>query len=145
MAKKIKAMIKLQIKGGAANPSPPVGPALGQQGVNIMEFCKAFNAQTQTPDKQGKPLPVEITVFEDRTFTFIIKTPPATYLIREAAKVDKGSSTPNTNKVGKVTRKQLEEIAKIKMVDLTASDLEAAIRCIAGSARSMGIEVEGME
>ena len=142
--KKVKAMIKLQIKGGAANPSPPVGPALGQQGVNIMEFCKAFNAQTQTPDKQGKPLPVVITVYEDRSFTFVTKTPPASYLIKEAAKVDKGSSTPNTNKVGKVTRKQLEEIAKIKMGDLTAASLDAAVRSIAGSARSMGIDVEGV-
>ena len=144
MAKKVKALVKLQVKGGAANPSPPVGPALGQQGVNIMEFCKAFNAQTQTPDKQGKPLPVVITVFEDRSFIFTIKTPPASYLIKEAAKVQKGSSVPNTNKVGKVTRKQLEEIAKIKMVDLTAADLNAAVRCLAGSARSMGIDVEGM-
>lgn len=142
--KKVKAFIKLQITGGAANPSPPVGPALGQQGVNIMEFCKAFNAQTQTPDKQGKPLPVVITVFEDRSFTFIIKTPPASYLIKEAAKVQKGSSTPNTNKVGKLTRKQLEEIAKIKMPDLTAADLDAAVRSIAGSARSMGIDSEGV-
>lgn len=144
MAKKIKAYIKLQIKGGAANPSPPVGPALGQQGVNIMEFCKQFNARTQTPEFQGKPLPVVITVFEDRSFTFIIKTPPASYLIREAAKVEKGSSNPKTTKVGKVTRKQLEEIAKIKMPDLTAADLEAAVRSIAGSARSMGIDVEGV-
>jgi large subunit ribosomal protein L11 len=142
--KKVKALIKLQITGGAANPSPPVGPALGQQGVNIMEFCKAFNAQTQTPDKQGKPLPVVITVYEDRSFTFITKTPPATYLIKEAAKVAKGSSTPNTNKVGKVTRKQLEAIAKMKMGDLTAGSLDAAVRCMAGSARSMGIDVEGM-
>lgn len=142
--KKIKALIKLQIKGGAANPSPPVGPALGQQGVNIMEFCKAFNAQTQTPDKQGKPLPVVITVYEDKSFTFITKTPPATYLIKEAVKLQKGSSTPNTVKVGKVTRKQLEEIAKIKMSDLTAGSLDAAVRCMAGSARSMGIDVEGM-
>lgn len=142
--KKVKAYIKLQIKGGAANPSPPVGPALGQQGVNIMEFCKTFNAQTQTPDKQGKPLPVVITVYEDRSFTFVTKTPPASYLIKEAAKVDKGSSTPNSNKVGKVNRKQLEEIAKLKMADLTAADLDAAVRCIAGSARSMGIEVEGV-
>src|SRR5438477_3016699 len=139
--KKVKAFIKLQITGGAANPSPPVGPALGQQGVNIMEFCKAFNAQTQTPDKAGKPLPVVITVYEDRSFTFITKTPPATYLIKEAAKVQKGSNTPNTNKVGKVTRKQLEEIAKIKMADLTAASLDAAVRSIAGSARSMGIDV----
>lgn len=142
--KKVKAFVKLQITGGAGNPSPPVGPALGQQGVNIMEFCKAFNAQTQTPDKQGKPLPVIITVYEDRSFTFVVKTPPASYLIKEAAKVEKGSSTPHTNKVGKVTRKQLEEIAKIKMADLTAADLDAAVRCIAGSARSMGIEVEGL-
>tara|TARA_R110000868_G_scaffold108963_5_gene296948 strand:- start:974 stop:1420 length:447 start_codon:yes stop_codon:yes gene_type:complete len=142
--KKVKGYIKLQITGGAANPSPPVGPALGQQGVNIMEFCKAFNAQTQTPDKQGKPLPVVITVYEDRSFTFVLKTPPNTYLIKEAAKIKSGSSRPNTEKVGKVTRKQLEEIAKIKMVDLTASDLEAAVRTIAGSARSMGIEVEGL-
>src|SRR3990167_6577588 len=144
MAKKVKAFVKLQITGGAANPSPPVGPALGQQGVNIMEFCKAFNAQTQTPDKQGKPLPVVITVYEDRSFTFVTKTPPATYLIKEAAKVQKGSSTPHTNKVGKVTRKQLEEIAKSKMQDLTAGSLEAAVRTIAGSARSMGIETEGV-
>jgi len=142
--KKIKAFIKLQITGGAANPSPPVGPALGQQGVNIMEFCKSFNAVTQTPDKQGKPLPVVITVYEDRSFTFITKTPPATYLIKEAAKIKKGSSNPKANKVGKVTKKQLEEIAKIKMNDLTAASLEAAVRCMAGSARSMGIEVEGM-
>lgn len=142
--KKVKAYIKLQITGGAANPSPPVGPALGQQGVNIMEFCKAFNAQTQTPEKQGKPLPVVITVFEDRSFVFITKTPPASYLIKEATKVQKGSSTPNTNKVGKITRKQLEEIAKLKMQDLTAASLEAAMRCIAGSARSMGIDVEGV-
>ena len=142
--KKVKGYIKLQIKGGAANPSPPVGPALGQQGVNIMEFCKAFNAQTQTPDKQGKPLPVIITVYEDRSFTFIIKTPPAAYLLREAAKIEKGSPTPSTNKVGKVTRKQLEEIAKMKMADLTAANLDAAVRSIAGTARSMGIEVEGV-
>ena len=140
--KKIKSFIKLQITGGAANPSPPVGPALGQQGVNIMEFCKAFNAQTQTPEKQGKPLPVVITVYEDRSFTFVTKTPPASYLIKEAAKVQKGSSTPNTSKVGKLTRKQLEEIAKIKMADLTAADLKAAMRSIAGSARSMGIDSE---
>lgn len=143
MAKKVKALVKLLIKGGAANPSPPVGPALGQQGVNIMEFCKAFNAQTQTPDKQGKPLPVEITVFDDRSFVFIIKTPPATYLILTAAGLEKGSSTPNTNKVGKITRKQLEEIAKVKMVDLNAANLEAAMRSLAGSARSIGVEIEG--
>jgi large subunit ribosomal protein L11 len=141
--KKIKAFIKLQIKGGAANPSPPVGPALGQQGVNIMEFCKAFNAVTQTPDKQGKPLPVVITVYEDRSFTFVTKTPPVTYLIKEAIKLQKGSSTPNTNKVGKLTRKQMEEIAKLKMSDLTAASLDAAVRCVAGSARSMGVETEG--
>lgn len=144
MAKKVKAYIKLQITGGAANPSPPVGPALGQQGVNIMEFCKAFNAKTQNPGMQGKPLPIVITVYEDRSFTFIIKTPPASYLVKEAAKVAKGSSNPNTNKVGKVNRQQLEEIAKIKMPDLTAADLDAAVRCIAGSARSMGIDVEGV-
>lgn len=143
--KKVKGYIKLQITGGAANPSPPVGPALGQQGVNIMEFCKAFNAKTQTPDKQGKPLPVVITVYEDRSFTFVTKTPPASYLIKEAAKVAKGSSTPNTNKVGKLTRQQLEEIAKIKMADLTAASLDAAVRSIAGSARSMGIESEGVK
>jgi large subunit ribosomal protein L11 len=143
--KKIKAYIKLQITGGSANPSPPVGPALGQQGVNIMEFCKAFNAATQTPEKQGKPLPVVITVYEDRSFTFVVKTPPASYLIKEAAKVQKGSSTPNTSKVGKLTRKQLEEIAKIKMADLTAASLDAAVRSIAGSARSMGIDSEGVK
>ncbi len=143
MAKKVKSLIKLQVKGGAANPSPPVGPALGQHGVNIMEFCKAFNAQTQGPDKQGKPLPVEITVYEDRSFTFVIKTPPASYLIKVAAGIEKGSSVPHTNKVGKITRKQVEEIAKVKMPDLNAASLEAAMRSIAGSARSMGIEVEG--
>lgn len=142
--KKVKALVKLQIKGGAANPSPPVGPALGQQGVNIMEFCKAFNAQTQTPEKQGKPFPVEITVFEDRSFTFIIKTPPASYLIKEAAGLEKGSSAPGTTKVGKVNRKQLEEIARIKATDLTAASLDAAVRSIAGSARSMGVDVEGV-
>lgn len=144
MAKKVKALVKLQVTGGAANPSPPVGPALGQQGVNIMEFCKAFNAQTQTPERQGKPLPVEITVYEDRSFTFIIKTPPASYLIKAALGLDKGSSTPNTNKVGKLTRKQVEEIAKIKMPDLNAASIEAAMHSIAGSARSMGVEVEGV-
>ncbi len=143
MAKKIKALIKLQVKGGAANPSPPVGPALGQHGVNIMEFCKAFNAQTQSPDKQGKPLPVEITVFEDRSFTFIIKMPPASHLVKEAAGISKGSSVPNVNKVGKINRKQLAEIAKAKMPDLNAASLESAMRSIAGSARSMGVEVEG--
>ena len=143
MAKKIKGYIKLTIVGGAANPAPPVGPALGQQGVNIMEFCKAFNAVTQTPDKQGKPLPVEITVFEDRSFTFIVKTPPASYLIRVAAKIEKGSSSPKAKKVGKLTRKQLEEIAKVKIPDLTAADLHAAMNSIAGTARSMGVEIEG--
>ena len=143
MAKKVKSLIKLQVKGGAANPSPPVGPALGQHGVNIMEFCKAFNAQTQVPEKQGKPLPVEITVYEDRSFTFIIKTPPASYLVREAAGVEKGSSTPQSNKVGKITRKQLEDIAKFKLQDLNAASLETAMRSIAGTARSMGIDVEG--
>lgn len=143
MGKKIKSLIKLQVKGGAANPSPPVGPALGQHGVNIMEFCKAFNAQTQTPDKQGKPLPVEISVFEDRSFTFIIKTPPASYLIKEAAGLQKGSSVPHTDKVGKITRKQLEEIARFKMQDMNAASVEAAMQSIAGSARSMGVVVEG--
>ena len=143
MAKKVKALVKLQVTGGAANPSPPVGPALGQQGVNIMEFCKAFNAQTQTPARQGKPLPVEITVFEDRSFTFIIKTPPASHLIKEASGIQKGSGVPQSNKVGKITRKQLEEIATTKMPDLNAASLEAAMRSIAGSARSMGVDVEG--
>lgn len=143
MAKKIEAYIKLQVKAGEANPSPPVGPALGQHGVNIMEFCKAFNAQTQSV-KKGMPLPVVITVYNDRSFSFIIKTPPASYLLKEAAKVAKGSGTPNTNKVGKVNRSDLEEIAKMKEPDLTAADLDAAVRTIAGSARSMGIEVEGV-
>ena len=143
MAKKVEAYIKLQIPAGKANPSPPVGPALGQRGVNIMEFCKAFNAQTQNPERAGKPLPVEITVYEDRSFTFIIKTPPASHLIKEAAGIESGSSIPQTNKVGKITRKQLEEIAKIKMPDLNAASLEAAMRSIAGSARSMGVDVEG--
>src|SRR5579872_1892719 len=142
MAKKVKALIKLQIKGGAANPSPPVGPALGQQGVNIMEFCKEFNARTQGPEKQGKPFPVEITVFEDRSFNFIIKTPPATYLIKEVIGLEKGSTAPGTTKVGKINRKQLEDIARIKEADLTAASIDAAVSCIAGSARSMGIEVE---
>lgn len=142
--KKVKALVKLQIKGGAANPSPPVGPALGQQGVNIMEFCKAFNAQTQGPEKQGKPFPVEITVYEDRSFTFIIKTPPASYLIKEAIGLEKGSSTPGSTKVGKINRKQLEAIAKLKEPDLTAASLDAAVSCIAGSARSMGVDVEGV-
>lgn len=143
MAKKVKALIKLQVKGAAANPSPPVGPALGQHGVNIMEFCKAFNAQTQTPDRQGKPLPVVITVYEDRSFTFIIKTPPASHMIKEAIGLEKGSSVPQSNKVGKLTLKQLEDIAKAKMPDLNAASVEAAMRSIAGSARSMGVDVEG--
>jgi large subunit ribosomal protein L11 len=143
MAKKITAYIKLQVKAGEANPSPPVGPALGQRGVNIMEFCKAFNAQTQNVEK-GLPLPVVITVYSDRSFTFITKTPPASILLKKSIGLQKGSSTPNTNKVGKVTRDQLAEIAKTKMPDLTASDMDAAIRTIAGSARSMGLEVEGV-
>jgi large subunit ribosomal protein L11 len=143
MAKKVQGYIKLQIPAGQANPSPPVGPALGQQGVNIMEFCKAFNAQTQKMEK-GLPIPVVITVYSDRSFTFILKTPPASVLLRKALGIEKGSGTPNTAKVGKVTRKQLEEIAKLKMPDLTAADLDAAVRTIAGSARSSGIDVEGV-
>jgi large subunit ribosomal protein L11 len=142
MAKKIEAYIKLQVPAGQANPSPPVGPALGQRGVNIMEFCKAFNAQTQKLE-QGMPIPVVITVYADRSFSFITKTPPAAVLLRKAAGVDKGSSTPHTNKVGRVTRAQVEEIAKIKMPDLNTEDMDAAVRTIAGSARSMGLEVEG--
>lgn len=143
MAKKITAYIKLQVKAGEANPSPPVGPALGQRGVNIMEFCKAFNAQTQNVEK-GLPLPVVITVYSDRSFTFITKTPPASVLLRKAVGLAKGSSNPNTNKVGTVTREQLADVANAKMPDLTAADLDAAIRTIAGSAKSMGLEVEGM-
>ncbi len=143
MAKKIQAYIKLQVAAGQANPSPPVGPALGQHGVNIMEFCKAFNAQTQSLE-QGLPMPVVITVYTDRSFTFVTKTPPASVLLRKAAGIAKGSATPNSNKVGKVTREQLEEIAKTKEPDLTAADLDAAVRTIAGSARSMGLEVEGV-
>jgi large subunit ribosomal protein L11 len=143
MAKKVQGYIKLQIPAGQANPSPPVGPALGQQGVNIMEFCKAFNAQTQKLEK-GLPTPVVITVYTDRSFTFILKTPPASVLLRKALGIEKGSGTPNTAKVGKVTRKQLEEIARLKMPDLTAADLDAAVRTIAGSARSSGIDVEGV-
>jgi large subunit ribosomal protein L11 len=143
MAKKITAYIKLQVKAGEANPSPPVGPALGQRGVNIMEFCKAFNAQTQTVEK-GLPLPVVITVYSDRSFTFITKTPPASILLKKALGLKSGSATPNTNKVGKVTRDQLAEIATAKMPDLTAADMDAAIRTIAGSARSMGLDVEGL-
>ena len=144
MARKIDTYIKLQIPAGQANPSPPVGPALGQHGVNIMEFCKAFNAATQGME-QGMPIPVVITVYSDRSFTFITKTPPAAVLLRKAAGVPKGSGTPNTEKVGKVNRAQLEEIAKTKMPDLTAADMDAAVRTIAGSARSMGLEVEGVE
>jgi large subunit ribosomal protein L11 len=143
MAKKITGYIKLQVKAGEANPSPPIGPALGQRGVNIMEFCKAFNAQTQSVEK-GMPLPVVITVYSDRSFTFITKTPPATFLLKKAAGLKSGSPKPNSNKVGKVNREQLADIAKAKAPDLTASDLEAAIRTIAGSARSMGLEVEGV-
>ncbi|WP_018873927.1 50S ribosomal protein L11 [Thioalkalivibrio sp. ALJ16] len=143
MAKKIEAYIKLQVPAGKANPSPPVGPALGQRGVNIMEFCKAFNAQTQEMEP-GLPVPVVITVYADRSFTFITKTPPAAILLKKAAGLQKGSGEPNTNKVGTVTRAQLEEIAKTKEPDLTAADLDAAVRTIAGSARSMGLEVEGL-
>lgn len=141
MAKKVQAYIKLQVKAGEANPSPPVGPALGQHGVNIMEFCKTFNAQTQQLEK-GMPIPVIITVYNDRSFTFIMKTPPASILLKKAAGISKGSAVPNTNKVGKVKRTQLAEIAKLKQPDLTAASLDAAIRTIAGSARSMGLEVE---
>jgi large subunit ribosomal protein L11 len=143
MAKKIQAYIKLQVAAGAANPSPPVGPALGQHGVNIMEFCKAFNAQTQHLEA-GMPTPTVITVYADRSFTFITKTPPAAVLLLKAAGLKSGSGRPNTNKVGKVTRAQLEEIATIKMPDLTAADMDAAVRTIAGSARSIGLEVEGV-
>jgi len=143
MAKKIQAYIKLQVKAGQANPSPPVGPALGQHGVNIMEFCKQFNAQTQKLE-QGMPIPVIITVYNDRSFTFITKTPPASILLKKAAGIQSGSAVPNRDKVGKVNRKQLEEIAKLKMPDLTAADMDAAVRTIAGSARSMGIETEGV-
>jgi large subunit ribosomal protein L11 len=142
MAKKVQGYVKLQVPAGAANPSPPIGPALGQQGVNIMEFCKQFNAQTQKVEK-GLPIPVIITVYSDRSFTFVMKTPPAAVLIRKAIGIEKGSGTPNTAKVGKISRKQLEEIAKLKTPDLTAADLEAAVRTIAGSARSMGVDVEG--
>ena len=143
MAKKVQAYVKLQIPAGQANPSPPVGPALGQQGVNIMEFCKAFNASTQGLE-QGMPVPVVITVYSDRSFTFVTKTPPAAVLLRKAAAIEKGSGEPNKTKVGKVTRAQVEEIARTKMPDLTAADLEAAVRTIAGSARSMGVDVEGV-
>lgn len=143
MAKKIQAYIKLQVKAGEANPSPPVGPALGQHGVNIMEFCKAFNAKTQSIEK-GLPTPVVITVYSDRSFTFITKTPPAAILIKKAAGIASGSGTPNTKKVGKLNRAQLEEIATIKQPDITASDMDAAVRTIAGTARSMGVDVEGV-
>ena len=142
MAKKVVGFIKLQVPAGKANPSPPIGPALGQRGLNIMEFCKAFNAQTQKMEA-GLPLPVVITAFQDKSFTFIIKTPPASVLIKKALKLEKGSKTPHTDKVGKLSRVQAEEIAKAKMPDLTAGDLDAAVRTIAGSARSMGVEVEG--
>jgi large subunit ribosomal protein L11 len=144
MAKKVASYIKLQVPAGQANPSPPVGPALGQHGVNIMEFCKAFNAQTQGTEA-GLPIPVVITVYSDRSFTFISKTPPAAILLIKAAGLKKGSGTPNTDKVGKVNRAQLEEIATTKMPDLTAADMDAAVRTIAGTARSMGIEVEGVK
>jgi len=143
MAKKITAYIKLQVKAGEANPSPPVGPALGQRGVDIMEFCKAFNAKTQDVEK-GLPLPVVITVYSDRSFTFITKTPPASILLKKATGIKSGSSNPNTKKVGTVTLAQLEEIAKTKMEDLNAANLEAAVKTIAGSARSMGLNVEGL-
>ncbi|OGI62362.1 MAG: 50S ribosomal protein L11 [Candidatus Muproteobacteria bacterium RBG_16_60_9] len=144
MAKKITTYIKLQVPAGSANPSPPIGPALGQHGLNIMEFCKTFNAQTQKMEK-GLPTPVVITVYSDKSFTFIMKTPPATVLIKKAIGIEKGSNTPNKDKVGKITRKQLEEIAKLKMPDLNChGDLEAAVRIIAGSARNMGVDVEGI-
>ena len=142
MAKKIAGQLKLQVSAGSATPSPPIGPALGQRGINIMEFCKAFNAQTQ--QDMGTTIPVVITVYNDRSFTFITKTPPASVLLLKAAKIEKGSGVPNKNKVGKVTRAQVEEIAKTKMPDLTAADMEAAVRTIAGSARSMGLDVEGL-
>ena len=141
MAKKVAGYIKLQVKAGQANPSPPVGPALGQRGLNIMEFCKAFNAATQKVEP-GLPIPVIITAYSDRSFTFIMKTPPASILLKKAAGIESGSKRPNTEKVGKVTRKQLEEIAKTKMADLTAADMDAAVRTIAGSARSMGLVTE---
>ena len=143
MAKKIVGFIKLQVPAGKANPAPPIGPALGQRGLNIMEFCKAFNAQTQSVEP-GLPLPVVITAFADKSFTFIIKTPPATVLIKKAIKLDKGSATPHNNKVGKITRAQLEEIAKTKLKDMNAASIDAAVRTLAGSARSMGVNVEGV-
>jgi large subunit ribosomal protein L11 len=141
MAKKVLTLIKLQVPGGAANPAPPVGPALGQHGVNIMEFCKAFNAQTQ--DQNGRIIPVEITVFEDRSFTFITKTPPAAVLIKEAAGIEKGSGEPNRNKVAKITQAQVRSIAETKLEDLNANDVDQAAKIIAGTARSMGVEVSG--
>jgi large subunit ribosomal protein L11 len=144
MAKKVEKYVKLQVPAGKANPSPPVGPALGQAGVNIMEFCKAFNAQTQKMEA-GMVMPVVVTVYNDRSFTFVIKTPPASILLKKSLGIEKGSGTPNTKKVGKVSRQQLEEIAKAKMPDLTAADLDAAVRTIAGSARSMGLDVEGVQ
>lgn len=143
MAKKIVGFIKLQVPAGKANPSPPIGPALGQRGLNIMEFCKAFNAQTQGVEP-GMPIPVVITAYADKSFTFVMKTPPATFLIKKAAGVQKGSSKPHTDKVGKLTRAQAEQIATTKRADLTAADMDAAVRTIAGSARSMGITVEGV-
>lgn len=143
MAKKIAGYIKLQVPAGKANPSPPIGPALGQRGLNIMEFCKAFNAKTQQYEA-GMPIPVVITAYADKSFTFVMKTPPASFLIKKAAGVQKGSQKPNAEKVAKITRAQVEEIAKMKQPDLTAADLEAAMRTIAGSAKSMGIDVEGM-
>ena len=143
MAKKVDKYVKLQVPAGKANPSPPIGPALGQAGVNIMEFCKAFNAQTQKMEA-GLIMPVVVTVYNDRSFTFVIKTPPAAILLKKALGLEKGSGTPNTKKVGKVSRQQLEEIAKAKMPDLTAAGLDAAVRTIAGSARSMGLDVEGV-
>jgi large subunit ribosomal protein L11 len=141
MAKKVVGYIKLQVPAGKANPSPPIGPALGQKGLNIMEFCKAFNAQTQSMEP-GLPIPVVITAYADKSFTFIMKTPPATVLIKKAIKLDKGSARPHTDKVGKISRAQLEEIAKLKTPDLTAADMDAAVRTIAGTARSMGIDAE---
>ncbi len=143
MAKKIVGYIKLQVPAGKANPSPPIGPALGQRGLNIMEFCKAFNAKTQGMEP-GLPIPVVITAFADKSFTFVMKTPPATVLIKKAIKLDKGSAKPNLDKVGTITRAQMEEIAKTKEPDLTAADMDAAVRTIAGTARSMGIIVEGV-
>jgi large subunit ribosomal protein L11 len=143
MAKKIVGFVKLQVPAGKANPSPPIGPALGQRGLNIMEFCKAFNAQTQGIEP-GLPLPVVITAFADKSFTFVIKSPPSSILIKKAVKIDKGSARPQADKVGKITRAQLEEIANTKMKDLTAADMDAAVRTIAGSARSMGVIVEGV-